>query len=79
MNPDDIVYDNINCMGQTIPLPRGKYHSFNFLGATDGSATLNGEFFVIYDDHTIESLGFVIAPWWLANPSDGYAARELPW
>lgn len=70
---DMSVNDNINCSGQTIALPHGKYHSFNFLGATDGIAYVNGEFQAIYDDGTVEPLGFVVAPWWLKNPSDGYA------
>ncbi|ESK89470.1 glycoside hydrolase family 29 protein [Moniliophthora roreri MCA 2997] len=65
------TYDNINCSGQTIELPRGKYHSFNFLGATDGTAYVNGEFFALYEGGEMESLGFVVAPWWLKNPSDG--------
>ncbi|KAI5834341.1 glycoside hydrolase [Schizophyllum commune Tattone D] len=70
-NPDPAVLDNINCTGQTIEVPRGQYHSFNFLGATDGIAYVNGEFFAVYDDNSTESLGFVVAPWWLKNPSDG--------
>ncbi|KAK7047364.1 hypothetical protein VNI00_006595 [Paramarasmius palmivorus] len=65
------IHDNINCSGQTIQLPQGKYYSFNWLGATDGIAYVNGEFFAVYEDGTTESLGFVIAPWWLKNPSDG--------
>ncbi|KAJ7598895.1 glycoside hydrolase [Mycena floridula] len=68
---DMSVNDNVNCSGQTISVPQGKYHSFNFLGATDGIAFVNGEFFAIYDDNTTESLGFVVAPWWLKNPSNG--------
>ena len=46
-NPDPTVLDNINCTGQTIEVPRGQYHSFNFLGATDGIAYVNGEFFAV--------------------------------
>jgi alpha-L-fucosidase len=67
------VNDNINCSGQTIELPRGRYHSFNFLGATDGTAsdTVNGEFVAIYDSGETEKLGFVVPPWWSRNPSDG--------
>ncbi|KAK1235299.1 hypothetical protein PQX77_001488, partial [Marasmius sp. AFHP31] len=65
------VNDNINCSGQTIKLPRGRYHSFNFLGATDGISYVNGEFFALYEGGETESLGFVVAPWWLKNPSDG--------
>ncbi|KAF9007312.1 glycoside hydrolase [Hymenopellis radicata] len=68
---DMSVYDNINCSGQTINLPPGKYHSFNFLGATDGIGYVNGEFIALYDDNTTEPLGFVVAPWWLKNPSNG--------
>lgn len=64
-------FDNINCSGQTIALPARKYHSLNFLGATDGTAYVDGEFFALYDDNTTESLGFVVAPYWLQNPSDG--------
>ncbi|KAK7047335.1 hypothetical protein VNI00_006566 [Paramarasmius palmivorus] len=67
------VNDNINCSGQTIELPRGRYHSFNFLGATDGTAseTVNGEFVAIYESGETENLGFVVPPWWSRNPSDG--------
>ncbi|KAF8916474.1 alpha-L-fucosidase-domain-containing protein [Mucidula mucida] len=68
---DMSTYDNINCSGQTISLPSGNYHSFNFLGATDGIGYVNGEFTALYDDNTTEPLGFVVAPWWLKNPSDG--------
>ncbi|KAK0442753.1 glycoside hydrolase [Desarmillaria tabescens] len=63
--------DNINCSGQIIGVPPGKYHSFNFLGATDGTSYVNGEFMALYDDNTTEFLGFVVAPWWLQNPSNG--------
>jgi alpha-L-fucosidase len=69
-------FDNIKCSGQNITLPRGKYHSFNFVGATDGTAYVNGEFAALYDDGSVESLGFVVAPWWLKNPSDG---SDLQW
>lgn len=69
--------DNIQCSGQTIKVPRGKYLSFNFLGATDGIAFVNGEFTALYDDNTTEPLGFVVAPWWLKNPSDGYVSARL--
>lgn len=71
------TFDNINCSGQTIDVPRGKYHSFNFLGATDGTAFVNGEFTALYDDNTTEALGFVVAPWWLKNPSDGYVFARV--
>ena len=65
------VNDNINCSGQTVKLPRGRYNSFSFLGATDGISYVNGEFFALYEGGEAESLGFVVAPWWLKNPSDG--------
>jgi len=42
------------------------------MGATDGIAYVNGEFAALYEDGSSESLGFVVAPWWLKNPSDGY-------
>ncbi|KAK0237964.1 glycoside hydrolase [Armillaria nabsnona] len=68
---DVTTKDNINCSGQIISIPPGKYHSFNFLGATDGTSYVNGEFTALYDDNTTESLGFVVAPWWFQNPSNG--------
>jgi len=63
------VLDNVNCSGQVIPVPVGKYHSFGWLGATDGFGYLNANFTAIYEDNSTESLGYVVAPWWLSNPS----------
>ncbi|KAK7462834.1 hypothetical protein VKT23_007411 [Stygiomarasmius scandens] len=68
---DMSVLDNVNCSGQVIPVPVGKYHSFGWLGATDGFGYLNANFTAIYEDNSTESLGYVVAPWWLSNPSVG--------